>query len=200
MGKTIFLTKVRQRFLIKWFIVPIIVVHLSLGLYSSIRNAYIKSNRYGAVLISDYAITKYDYWASPLAFLGAFPYWTAYFNNRGMKAKWFLRAKSTDLEKVIKDEKVESIVLVGHGSYNSWQAVDKLITNNEVKGMMLGKEKKKGEWIQLSCAVEDFSPIKMGELVMEKNKVYTYNNSVNTFIFITDALFGFKYLKGLNKL
>lgn len=90
-------------------------------------------------------------------------------------------------------------MLVGHGSFNSWQAVDKLVTNEDVELMIKDHKKKKGEWIQLTCAVEDTSPVKIGELVMEKaERVYTYNDSVNTFIFVADALFGFKYLKSIS--
>jgi hypothetical protein len=46
----------------------------------------------------------------------------------------------------------------------------------------------------LSCGEEDAFPMRMGELVMKKKeRVYTY-------ILITDALFGFKYLKSLSQL
>lgn len=198
MGKTLFLTQLRINFILRRILLPILIVHLSLCIAATIRNSLICNEQYAAVLISDYAITKYDYWISPLALAGAYPYWTYYFNNRGMKVKWFLRAYSKDLERVIKDTKCQSIVLVGHGSFNAWQAVDMLVTNDEVSQMMKGVPKKKGEWLQLTCAVEDKWPIKMGELVMNKENVYTYNSSVNTFVFITDAIFGFKYLKSLH--
>ena len=199
MKKPLFLTSERIKFIKRRIILPIILVHIVLSVAATFRNNYIKSNKYAAVLISDRAISRYDYWASPLAFIGAYPYWTYYFNNRGYKTEWFLRAKSTDLNNIIQDERFESLVLVGHGSFNSWQAVDKLVTNEDVKIMMVGKKRKIGEWIQLTCAVEDTSPIKIGQLVMEKpDKVYTYDNSVNTFIFVTDALFGFKYLKSIS--
>ena len=191
----LFFTKKRLRFVYRRILLPILAIHISLGIIAAVRNSMIKNSVYGAILISDYAITRYDYWASPLAFLGAYPYWTSYFNNRGMKAKWFLRAKSTDLANMLKDRNCQSIVLVGHGSFNTWQATDFDVTNNEVAKMMRGLPRKEGEWLQLTCGVSDLSPIKMGELVMGKERVYTYNSSVNTFIFITDALFGFKYLK-----
>jgi hypothetical protein len=110
-----------------------------------------------------------------------------------MRVKWFLRAKGKDLEKVIKDKDCQNIVLVGHGSKNNWQATDTEVTNVEVAKIMRGMPKKKGEWLQLTCGVEDFSPVKMGELVMEREQVYTYGKAVNTYVFVTDALFGFKY-------
>jgi hypothetical protein len=114
--------------------------------------------------------------------------------------KWFFRAKSTDLEKVIQDRNCQSIVLVGHGSLNCWQATDMLVSNLEVSNMVKGIPKKTGEWMQLSCGVEDVFPERMGELVMEKKeRVYTYYKSITSYILVTDALFGFKYLKSLSQ-
>jgi len=46
---------------------PILLIHLGLGGIAAIRNASVKSDEYGAILLSDYAVTEYDYWASPLA-------------------------------------------------------------------------------------------------------------------------------------
>jgi len=195
MGKPLVLTRTRVKFILMKIILPILTLHLSWCIIATIRNDLIQNEEYAAVLISDYAITKYDYWVSPLALAGAYPYWTYYFNNRGMKVKWTLRAYSKDLERVIKDTKCKSIVLVGHGSLNAWQAVDMLVTNIEVSRMMKGIPKKKGEWIQLTCAVQDLWPVKMGELVMEPSHVYTYNDAVNTFYLVTDAIFGFKLIK-----
>ncbi len=54
--------------------------------------------------------------------------------------------------------------------------------------------------MQLSCGVEDVYPVRMGELVMEKKeRVYTYSKPINAYILVTDALFGFNYLKSLNQ-
>lgn len=172
-----------------------LVVHSSLCVYATADNFLVKRTVRAAVLISDYAATRHDYWASPLAFLGAYPYWTAYFNNRGMQVRWFLHAKSTDLYKVVRDESFQSIVLVGHGSLNSWQAVDVLVTNVEVASLMQGMPKKNGEWIQLTCAVKDKWPLKMGELVMAPSNVYTYHDEVNTWYFVADAFSGFKLIR-----
>jgi hypothetical protein len=113
-----------------------------------------------------------------------------------MKVKWFFRARSIDLEKVIKDKDCQSVVLVGHGSLNCWQATDMLVSNSEVSDMVKGIPKKTGEWLQLSCSVEDVYPVRMGELVMEKKeRVYTYSKAITSYILVTEALFGFKYLK-----
>jgi hypothetical protein len=190
-----FFAKKRIKFILRRVILPLAAIYLGLVIIATIRDMTVKNDEYAAVLLSDHAITKYDYWASPSAFLGAYIPWTYYFNNKNMKVRWFLRAKSTDLEKMIKDTKCQSIVLVGHGSKNNWQATDTEVTNIEAKEMMRGMPKKKGEWLQLTCGVEDFSPVKMGELVMERERVYTYDKAVSTYIFVTDALFGFKYLK-----
>ena len=195
-----FFTKERIKFILSRIILPLLLIYIGVGTVATIRNMSIKNNEYAAVLLSDYAFWEYDYWASPCAFLGAYIPWTYYFNNRDMKVKWFFRAKSTDLDKVIKDKDCQSIVLVGHGSLNCWQATDMVVTNLEVSSMVKGVPKKRGEWLQLSCGVEDVFPVKMGELVMEKKeRVYTYSKPVTTYIFVTDALFGFKYLKSLSR-
>jgi len=195
-----FFTKKRIKFILRWMILPLLLIYIGVGMITTIRNMSIKNNEYAAILLSDYAIWEYDYWASPAAFLGAYIPWTYYFNNRDMKVKWVFRAKSIDLEKVIQDKDCQSIVLVGHGSLNCWQATDMLVSNLEVSDMVKGVPKKTGEWMQLSCAEEDEYPVKMGELVMEKKeRVYTYSKSINAYILVTDALFGFKYLKSLNQ-
>ena len=195
-----FFTKERIRFLFRKIILPLLLIYTGLGIITTIRNMNIKNNEYAAVLLSDYAFWQYDYWASPCAFLGSYIPWSYYFNNRNMKAKWFFRAKSNDLEEVIKDKDCQSIVLVGHGDIDSWQATDMEVSNSVVAKMMNGVSKKRGEWLQLSCGGESKFFMKMGALVMEdKKKVYTYSKSVTTYIFVYDALSGFRYLKSLNR-
>ena len=51
-----------------------------------------------------------------------------------------------------------------------------VVSNLEVSNMVKSIPKKTGEWLQLSCGVEDVYPVRMGELVMEKKeRVYTYS-------------------------
>jgi hypothetical protein len=191
-----FFTWSRFTFFLRKIVLPLAIIYIGLFTIATVRDATIRSREYAAVLLSDYALWEYDYWASPSAFLGAYVPWTYYFNNRNMKARWVFRAKSADLEKAIKDPSCHSIVLVGHGSANGWQATDEYVTNNEVEIMMRNLPKKKGEWLQLSCGDEDFTPVRMGDLVMEKERVYTYGKKVGTYSFVIDALTGFKLLKG----
>jgi len=195
-----FFTKKRIKFILRRIILPLLLIYIGVGMMATIRNMSIKNKEYAVILLSDYAIWEYDYWASPSSFLGAYIPWTYYFNNRDMKVKWVFRAKSVDLEKVIKDKDCQSIVLVGHGSLNCWQATDRLVSNFEVSDMVKGIPKKTGEWLQLSCGVEDVFPVRMGELVMEKKeRVYTYSKLINGYILVTDALFGFNHLKSLSQ-
>jgi hypothetical protein len=196
LSKKRFFTKKRITFILRKILLPLLLIYIGVGMIATIRNMSVKNHEYAAILLSDYAIWEYDYWASPCAFLGAYIPWTYYFNNRDMKVKWFLRAKSADLEKVIKDKDCQSIVLVGHGSLNCWQATDRLVSNSEVSDMVKGVSKKTGEWMQLSCGEEDVFRERMGELVMEKKeRVYTYSKGITIYILVTDALFGFNYLK-----
>ena len=188
------------KFILWRIVLPFFAIYACFAVVTIIRDNSIKSDQYAAVLLSDYALTKYDYWASPCAFLGSYIPWSYYFNNRNMKVKWFFRAMSNDLEKVIKDKDCQSIVLVGHGDIDSWQATNMEVSNSLVEKMMKGATKKRGEWLQLSCGGESKYFKKMGELVMQdKGKVFTYHKSVTTYVFVFDALTGFRYLKSLNR-
>ena len=161
-----------------------------------LRNRYfIENDQYAAVLISDYYITKYDYWVSPATFFGASPAWTHYFNNRGLKIRWMFRAKSTDLIEMVQDPNCQSIVLIGHGTYHSWDAVDKSITNLDLKPIMRHLSKKEGEWLQLTCATDQGFACRLGELVMKPENVFTYHRKVNSCSMIVDAITAFRYIK-----
>ncbi len=194
-----FFTKDRCKFFLRKIFLPLDIIYAGAFIIATIRDYRVKSTEYAAVLLSDHALWEYDYWASPCAFLGSYIPWSNYFNNRNLKARWFFRAKMADLEKVIKDPQCHSIVLVGHGSANGWQATDAYVSNNEVAVITKDLPKKKGEWLQLSCGDADFTPVMMGELVMERSRVYTYGKQVGTYSFVVDALSGFKLLKGVKK-
>jgi hypothetical protein len=141
-GKSFF-TKTRIKYILQRIILPLLAIYTGIAAITAIRDMSINNDEYAAVLLSDYAFWQYDYWASPCAFLGSYIPWSHYFNNRNMKVKWFFRAKSHDLEEVIKDKDCQSIVLVGHGDIDSWQATDKEVTNSVVAKMMKGVPKKK---------------------------------------------------------
>jgi hypothetical protein len=67
-----FFTKKRIKFILRSVILPLFAIYIGLAIITTIRDMTTKSNEYAAVLLSDHAITKYDYWASPSAFLGAY--------------------------------------------------------------------------------------------------------------------------------
>lgn len=190
-----FFTRARIKKILVKAIIPFLAVYAIAALITAVRDNGINNDEYAAVLLSDHAITRFDYWASPAAFLGSYLSWSYYFNYQNLKTKWFLRAKSMDLEKVIRDPKCRSIVLVGHGNLNAWRATDMIFTNTEVEKIMTGLPRKKGEWLQLTCGEEDFSPVRMGEIVMEKTNVFTYRGPATFYAFVADAIFCFKFLK-----
>jgi len=92
------------------------------------NNVILKEERYAAILLSGYAFSNYDYWASPIAFLGSYPAWTLYFNFNGVKTDYFFNATKEDMKNVLIDPKYESIVMVGHGSRNGWRATDRFVS------------------------------------------------------------------------
>lgn len=161
------------------------------------NNMILKEERYAAILLSGYAFSDYDYWASPIAFLGSYPAWTLYFNFNGLKTDYFFNATKEDMKNVLIDPKYESIVMVGHGSRNGWKATDSFVSNDDVNEWKELFEPKKGEWFQLSCAGQDTYPEHIGELVMNNNNnVYYYSGEVaGTTMFITDAVTGFRLMK-----
>jgi len=194
-----FFTRERMRFLLRKVVLPLFLIYVCLGIVAAIRNMNVKNDEYAAVLLSDHAFWQYDYWASPCAFLGAYIPWTHYFNNRSMKVEWIFRAKGRDFQRVLQDKNCQSLVLVGHGDSDCWQATDGEISVIEATAMMEGVPRKRGEWLQLTCGSQNTFFGKMGDRVMQDGKrVYTYPKPVNTYILIFDALPGFTYLKSLN--
>ena len=161
------------------------------------NNMILKEERYAAILLSGYAFSDYDYWASPIAFLGSYPAWTLYFNSNGLKTDYFFNATKEDMKTVLIDSKYESIVMVGHGSRNGWKATDEFVSNDDINEWKELFEPKKGEWFQLSCAGNDTYTEHIGELVMnDKEKVFYYSGEVaGNFMFITDAVTGFRLMK-----
>lgn len=195
-----FFTKERLRFIFLRIILPFLAVYSVMAAITAVRDMAVNSDEYAAVLLSDHAFWQYDYWASPCAFLGSYIPWTHYFNSRNLKVKWFFRARGGDFEKVVRDAKCQSIVLVGHGDIDSWQATDMEVSNSLVAKMMKGVPKKRGEWLQLTCGGDSRYFTKMGALVMQdKGNVFTYSKSVTTYILVFDALSGFRYLKSLKE-
>lgn len=174
------------------------IVYLPLASLATItNNLVVEDDEYAAILLSGYAYSDYDYWASPLAFLGSYPAWTIYFNLMNIRTDYIFDATVDDLKNILIDPKYQSIVLVGHGSKNVWRATDRSVTNVEIKNWQPLFTPKKGEWIQLSCPTSDVYPKHIGELVMDdRSKVFYYSGEkVGNLEFVIDALTGFRLIK-----
>ncbi|MDP3283770.1 MAG: hypothetical protein Q8M56_05030, partial [Desulfobacterales bacterium] len=184
--------KIGLKQLIKYLSIIIGVVYLPIAAVACVSNLFTKTDKYAAILLSAHAFSDHDYWAPPIAFLGSYPAWTLYFNSRGEKSDYFFSATKKDFMDVLMDNKYQSIVFVGHGSRNCWRATDTQISNNDIDKMKGKFQLKHGEWIQLSCAEPDYSPVHMGELVMANKNVYYYGGSAGTFDFVLDALTAFR--------
>ena len=163
------------------------------------RNQFtIQTDRYAAILVSDRYVSSYDYWVFPATYFGASPSWTHYFNNRQLKTKWYFRAQGEDLIEVVQDPNCVSIVLIGHGTYHSWDATDRTITNLDVEFYSKSMEKKGGEWFQLTCATDEGFKCRLGELIIPSENVYSYHSKVNSCGMILDAFSAFQYIKSQN--
>jgi len=161
-----------------------------------ISNSTLKSDRYAAILLSADAFTGYDHWSPPIAFAGSYPAWTLYFNSLGLKTNFIFSATKKDFYDVLMDDKYQSIVLVGHGSFNCWKATDKMICTYDIERLAGKFKRKQGEWFQLSCASPDYSPKHLGQVVMANENYYFYSRDwAGTIDFVIDALFAFRHIK-----
>ena len=153
---------------LKKAVLYLVLVYIPFAVVATITNHLVaKDDQYAAILLSGFAFSDYDYWASPVAFLGSYPAWTFYFNLKGLRTDYFFSATKQDLKKVLIDSKYQSIVLVGHGSFNAWRATDQIVSNEDIRRWKSLFSLKTGEWIQLSCPGADSYPTHIGELIME---------------------------------
>jgi hypothetical protein len=172
-----------------------LVVYIPAATIAFISDLQTKTDQYAAILLSAHAFTDHDHWSPVLAFIGSYPAWTLYFNSRGLKPDYIFSATYKDFMKVLRDDKYQSIVLVGHGSYNHWRATDMEVTIHAVQRLEGKFKKKNGEWFQLTCATRDYSDIQLGETVMKNKPTYAYDGEVGTLHFVTDALIPFWRIK-----
>ncbi len=183
----------------KVFCIIALAIYIPMTSIAYISNENTQTDRYAAILVSAYAIMGNDHWLPPLALLGSYPSWTLYFNRKGLKTEYFLSATSDDFKRVIQEDKYQSVVLVGHGSYSHWRATDYDVSIYDVKRLAGKYSKKEGEWFQLSCATRDFSDIQLGEQVMKSGRSYAYNGEAGTIHFVVDALTPFWIIKADTK-
>lgn len=177
------------------FAICLLAVYIPAATIAFVSNGRMDTDHYAAILLSANAFTGHDHWAPPLAFLGSYPAWTLYFNRQGLKTDYIFSATYQDFVNVLQDDRYQSMVLVGHGSYNSWVATDRAVDNSDIEGLVGTFTKKQGEWFQLSCGASDYSDTQLGELVMPKGQVYAYDKEVGTLHFIIDALIPFRQIK-----
>jgi len=188
--------KLGLKHIIKYMLLPVFSVYLVVTVVAFLSNLWTKDDRFAAILLSAHAITDHDHWAPPIAFIGSYPAWTLYFNARGLRTDYIFSATKEDFMRVLQDDKFQSIVLVGHGSYNCWRATDALVTNNDIHRMAGRFREKKGEWFQLSCPERDYTEIHLGELVMNSENVYYYQgDTAGNVDFVIDALTAFTHIK-----
>ncbi|MCD4780662.1 MAG: hypothetical protein K8S27_08975 [Candidatus Omnitrophica bacterium] len=112
---SIFINKRKRRSYARRVIRSLLTIHLILSVIAFYRNLYLPMDRCAAVIFSDQSMMSEDVWASPLAQIGAYPYWSAYFNNQGMKTAWFHGSELSDLKALIDSRQFQQIVFLGEG-------------------------------------------------------------------------------------
>lgn len=181
------------------FAVCCLLVYIPAVTIAYISDRRTTGDRYAAILISAHAIAGNDHWLPPIAFLGSYPAWTLYFNSQGLKSRYILSATYRDFIDVLNDERYQSIVLVGHGSYNHWRATDQEVSVLDIQRLKGTFTKKAGEWFQLTCGTREFSDIQLGELVMRSGRSYAYSSNAYAWQFIIDALTPFRMIKSASE-
>ena len=119
------------------FSICILVVYIPAATIAYISDRRTPGENYAAILISAHAIAGNDFWLPPIAFLGSYPAWTLYFNARGLKPAYILSATYKDFVAVLTDARYQSVVLVGHGSYNHWRATDQEVSVYDVERLQI---------------------------------------------------------------
>lgn len=172
-----------------------LLVYIPAATVAFISDQRTTGGRYAAILISAHALAGNDHWLPPIAFLGSYPAWTLYFNARGLKPDYILSATYQDFVSVLQDARYQSIVLVGHGSFNHWRATDQEVSVYDVERLKGTFSKKAGEWFQLTCGSREFSDVQLGEPVMTSGRPHAYNSNAYALHFIIDALTPFRIIK-----
>ena len=179
----------------KTFCIVALAVYIPMAVIAYVSNHQTHSGRYAAILVSAHAIAGDDHWLPPIALLGSYPSWTLYFNDKGLRTEYFLSATCNDFRRVLLDDKYQSVVLVGHGSFNHWRATDGRVSVLDVQRLAGRFSRKQGEWFQLSCAERDFSDTQLGEPVMKNGRSFAYKGEAGMIHFVIDALTPFWIIK-----
>ncbi|KPJ75251.1 MAG: hypothetical protein AMJ54_15465 [Deltaproteobacteria bacterium SG8_13] len=172
-----------------------LLVYVPAATVAYISDRQTTGDRYAAILISAHALAGNDHWLPPIALLGSYPAWTLYFNTRGLKPVYFLSATYQDFVTVLQDERYQSVVLVGHGSYNHWRATDQEVSVFDVERLKGTFSKKSGEWFQLTCGTRELSDVQLGEPVMTSGRSHAYSGNAYALQFVIDALTPFRIIK-----
>ncbi len=179
----------------KWVLLPLVAIYLILCGIAFTINANLHSEKYAAILIGDNYIVKHNYLVTPIAILGSYPQFNFYFNSKGVRVEYIGHATGKDLERVLKDQKYQTIVIIGEGNYSTWlDSEGNEIAYFDIRDMMKGRGKKQGEWLQLTCGQIEYSTVQLGEYAVERGKAYSFGRPVYPWdIFL--ATFGFYNLR-----
>jgi len=179
----------------KWGLLPLMAIYLVLCGIAFTINANLHSEKYAAILIGDSYIVERNYLVTPIAILGSYPQFNFYFNSKGFKVEYIGHATRKDLERVLKDQKYQTIVIIGEGNYSTWvDSEGDEIAYFDVGDMMKGRREKLGEWLQLTCGQIEYSNIQLGEDAVERGKAYSFGRPVYPWDMFL-ATFGFYNLR-----
>jgi len=157
-------------------------------------NSVQSSSMRTAVLISDYHYDEIRPLLSPTIETSVYLPMTLYFNSDGSQVEYVRHATSSDLERICRDDNYKNVVLVGHGTYNTWWATDREVTQADIREWVTSR---KEQWMQLTCAGNK-SDAPLGNEAADENYHYNVGDSgmVSPTLIAIDLLTGFPVLKG----
>lgn len=118
-----------------------------IGVTRSVRSEARSAKQEILYLISDAEIQSQLIWWLPIV--------KAYWFFRGHRMKIIRNATSDDLKQAVQDNRIRKLAVVGHGSWNSWKANDKNVTEDELDSWMKGETQKKDLFITYTCCADE---------------------------------------------
>jgi hypothetical protein len=117
---------------------------------------------------------------------------TAKYHAEGHSVKWVSNVKRETFLDMLSDEQYQNIILIGHGSNNSYYASDGRVTAEDI--LEKGIKKKKGALCQHTCGGGD--GLKLRDVLLEDpSKGYTFDRSIyltENYLAAWKSLFGRK--------
>lgn len=150
-------------------------------------NKFVPSKKRTAVLTSNksYLGLPSSFWTLPVDFFMYVPV-TLRENLLLRNVEWTSCATKGDLERILQDESIQNIVLIGHGSNELFSFCDGYVTSYDIEQWNF--KKKCGEFIQYSCGGIKGTDLK-DVILKDPKKGFCFRRKVSSFEIYGVALY-----------